>query len=104
MKRSDVFQSDYLKADEVSGKGEEYTVTGVEVIEFADQDGEGDNKKPVMSFQETKKKLALNRTNWDRMAQAHGEDSDGWTGKKITLRLEAVSFKGKMFDSIRILA
>lgn len=102
MKVNEAFPSAYLKVDDVSGKGEEYTIDGVNFEIFTDPETQEKEKKPVMSFQGVEKRFILNKTNWNRIANILGDESDDWTGKKITLRLEKVEAFGKSQDAIRV--
>jgi hypothetical protein len=69
--------------------------------ELEDRDGEKMNK-PVLYFQGATKGLVLNRTNWDRIALQHGDDSDKWPGKKIVLGTEIVTAFGETKPALRI--
>lgn len=101
MKMNDLFPSKYLKTGDVSGKGETYTIEKLEVEKFKDKEGD-EATKPVLYFKGEKKGLVLNKTNAARLSEKFGDESDGWAGKKIVLRLESVEAFGKMQDSIRI--
>lgn len=102
MKMKDVFPSDYIKVEDVSGKGEEYTIRAVNVREFTDPATQEIESKPVVWFHDTKKGLILNKTNWERIAAEHGDESDNWSGKVITLHLEKVQSFGKTMDAVRV--
>lgn len=102
MKKKDVFPSDYLKSVDVSGAGETYTVQSVVLEVFKDPKTQEEETKPVVKFKEIKKGLILNVTNWDRIAKLHGDDSDSWVGKPVTLHLESVTAFGKTDDAIRV--
>ena len=102
MKRNEAFPSEFLKSEDVSGEGTTLTMGLVEMREFEDPQTKETAIKPVLEFKETEKKLILNKTNWDRIAKAHGDDSDKWVGKKITVHLEAVTAFGKTSDVVRV--
>jgi hypothetical protein len=99
MRTNDVFPSKFLKAADI-GDGERIlTISAVSVEEV------GDDQKPVARFNGEKKGLVLNRTNWDRIAFIAGSDnSDDWTGLRIALYTELVSFGGKSGPAIRVRA
>ncbi len=98
MKTADVFPSKYLRGSDIDGR--ELTVTiGHVVIE----DVGGDDKKPVVYFKGAEKGVVLNKTNWDRIVHVSGsDDSDEWTGVKVLLYTELVTFQGKTAPAIRI--
>lgn len=100
-KLSEVFQSDYLKADEVPEEGMVLTISGVEIKEL----GQGKDKdvKPVLSFEETGKQLVCNKTNCNTLVKLTGsDDTDDWDGHKIKLIAVEVQFKDEMVNAIRI--
>jgi hypothetical protein len=99
MKTNDVFPSKFLKAADIGEGGRILTVSSVAVEEV------GDDQKPVARFNGEKKGLVLNRTNWDRLAHSAGSDeSSDWTGLKVELYCEIVSFGGKSAPAIRVRA
>ncbi len=103
MKKNSVFPSEYLKVEDVSGMGEEYTMLEVEMVEFKDPKTQEVSKKPVLWFQGLDKGLILNKTNWNLIATLHGDESDLWLGKKITLGLSEIEAFGKKQDAIRVI-
>jgi hypothetical protein len=44
----------------------------------------------------------VNRTNADRIAHYHGNNTDGWIGKQVLLGTELVTFNGKTNEALRI--
>jgi hypothetical protein len=64
----------------------------------------GDEKvtKGVVYFDEMPRGLVLNRTNLKRIVGHHGNDTDGWIGKKITLYASETDFGGKTVECIRV--
>jgi hypothetical protein len=97
---TDFFPSKYLSASDLKGKQILATIEKVTVEEFTN-DGEK-QMKPVVHFSGNTKPLVTNKTNFTILAKVCGEDSDGWKGKKIGLRMELVSFKGKVAESVRV--
>jgi hypothetical protein len=60
-------------------------------------------EKRTLSFVESDKRLAMNKTNFALCAEATGQDDDeNWIGKKITLVRERVTFRGDRVDAVRI--
>jgi hypothetical protein len=48
--------------------------------------------------------MVLNKTNASTIAKLHGEETDLWTGKRITLCTREVEFQGTMTSALRVLA
>jgi hypothetical protein len=102
MKYNEAFPSEYLKSDDLSGEGRFFTIKNLTLEEFQDPITNENNSKPILHFEDSDKSLILNKTNWERIARQHGEDSQAWSGKQIHLGLEAVQYKGKTIDCIRV--
>ncbi len=96
MKLDQVFPSNYLKADDLKGRDVTLTISkwGMEKL--------GEDQRLVCHFQGKEKGLVTNRTNADRIAYYHGDDTDGWIGKQIILGTELVSFQGKTTPALRV--
>ena len=84
---TDVYPSKWIKADDLGEDDVQLKIAGVEMEELTNENGKKDNK-PACSFVGQSKKLILSKTNWSRIAQQHGDDSDMWIGKTITLYAE----------------
>lgn len=100
MKRGDAFKSKFLKASDLAEEDLTLTIRNTTLEKMPD-----DKEKPVVWFRERHidgKGLVLNATNWDIIAGMLGDDSDDWSGKKITLTVEEVRFQGKLVPSIRV--
>ena len=104
MKSNEAFPSEYLKVGDVSGVGEKYKMGLVQMEKFVDPETQESAMKPVLSFDGVEKRLILNKTNWNRIAEIHGDDSNKWIGKEVVLRLEKIEAFGKTQDAIRVLA
>jgi len=100
MRESDFFPSDFIKADDLGNREVTLTINSVAREEFNDN-GRKDYK-PVVSFKKTDKRLVLNRTNFRTIADMHGEDTDEWSGKPITIYRTQVDFRGKQVKAIRV--
>ncbi len=100
MKSESVFPSKYLKAEELD---DELTVTIKKVVmeEMESKDGRSQDK-PVAYFKEINKGLVVNKTNWSIIAKQHGDESDDWVGKQITLFVMDVEAFGEMVNAIRV--
>jgi hypothetical protein len=82
-KRSDLFPSAFLKAADLNG--EPLTVTIEKAPTETVKRSGADQQTTVLYFQGGKKKLPLNMTNWDSVADICGDDSDDWPGQQIEL-------------------
>jgi hypothetical protein len=101
MKLSDLFPSNYLKADDVPEEGLVVTIKGCELAEL----GQGKDKetKPVLAFKELEKGLVCNKTNCATIHKLTGSDNtDDWVGHKIRLITLEVDFQGNLVNSIRV--
>ena len=59
--------------------------------------------KTVLYFTNTRKKLPLNKTNWNAIVDVTGEvDSDHWRGHRIELYSSTTEMNGKTLPCIRI--
>lgn len=97
-KFGDYFESAWLRAEDLNGKDFTLTISGF---------GEGklpDGKTQVyLEFKGTEKKLGVNRTNGNIIADVLGTDEmDDWVGKKITLYPTKTEFQGKRVACIRV--
>ena len=96
MDYKDVYRSQYMKADDLNGRTATYTVTGCTA------EAVGEDTKLVLAFTETDRPLVLNKTNATTMAELHGPETDGWTGKQIKLVPATTQYQGKMVKCTRI--
>jgi hypothetical protein len=96
MKVSQVFSGDYLKAADLNGHEPTVVIASVEEIQF------DDGNKLLISFHGKKKSLVANKTNSNRIALMHGDDTDNWIGKEIVLYTDIVDFQGKPTEAIRV--
>jgi hypothetical protein len=95
---SEVFPSNYLKASDLNGRRKSLIIHKVLMEEI----GEDGTKKPVIEFDNTDKRLVLNKTNGSVIAEAYGDEMDKWTGKPIELFPSKVQFSGRLVDAIRV--
>lgn len=86
MKRGDLFPSKYIKAEDLPEEVE-VTIKSCQMEELQGVDGKK-QEKGILYFVGVDKGLVLNATNFDRIADQHGDDTDNWGGKKVTLFAE----------------
>jgi hypothetical protein len=94
------FSSQFLRAVDIGTATPTVTIKSVDIEEL----GQGKDKKslPVVRFEGKDAGLVLNKTNASIIAAALGEETDDWVGRKITLRVEDVPFKGDIVAAIRV--
>lgn len=91
-----LYPSKYVKHADLLGKPVDVIIEAVTTEVF--ENGE----KPVVTFRGRKKALVLNKTNAYAIGEEHGDDTDRWIGKRITLYPARVEYRGKFVDSIRV--
>jgi hypothetical protein len=96
MNINEVFPSKFLKAADLSGTSPTVTIDQVKMEDI------GDDRRAVVYFVGKEKGVVLNKTNANNIAEAYGFDTEGWTGKKVTLFTAWVDFQGKSMEAIRI--
>lgn len=101
MKSAEVFPSKYLKAEDLDGDAL-VVIEKVVMETLTDPQTKKDSEKPVMYLKDVDKGIILNKTNWALIAKQHGDDSDNWVGKKITLTVTDVEAFGDVVSAIRI--
>jgi hypothetical protein len=101
MNRNDAFPSRFFKAEDVKDKPAVVTIASV----ITERIGQDNQEKLIMLFEDSKKQLVINATNFDAIAEITGEDdSDNWAGYRIALVPKRVDFAGKKVDAIRVRA
>lgn len=96
MELANIFPSKYIKATDLQGR--EATV----VIERAEIETLGDDRKLVLYFKGKEKGLVTNRTNADRIAHMYGTNTDMWIGQPVVLFCDMVNFQGRVVEAIRV--
>lgn len=91
--------SEYLKAEDLGTSMPTLTIQASDVKHFDNGDS-----KLVLQFTETDKTMPLNMTNARAIAEIHGNNSEGWTGKQIMLFTMPVDFQGRQVQAIRVRA
>ena len=77
------------------------TINEVGSDSFKDDDGT-QRRKPILYFKESVKPLILNRTNFTRIAEIAGDDTEDWHGTRLILYPDTVSMCGKNVATIRV--
>jgi hypothetical protein len=103
MKREDLFPSRYFKAADLGGASLDLAIKSATVETLKDMQG-GAADKLVLGFVGQKKGLVVNRTNYDALADAFGEETDDWSGKRITLYPDTARVGGKSIPCVRVRA
>ena len=101
MKIGTMFPSKYVSAADIT-QPVTVTMSTVEMVDIG-QDGKQEVKH-VLHFVGASKGMILNVTNANRIAEIHGDDTDHWPGKQITLEKARVDFRGKIVDALRVQA
>jgi hypothetical protein len=97
---NDAFPSKYLSASDLGGRSATVVIANARI----EQIGKGAEAGPkiVLQFVGKQKLFVCNKTNAKTIASLHGEDTDGWLGKAITIAPREVEFQGNMVWSIRV--
>lgn len=78
----ELYPNRFLKAGELRGKKVTLTIESVELDEL--ESDQGKKIKGVLSFRETKKQIALNKTNGICIKAMFGRKLADWSGKRVT--------------------
>ena len=92
---------EFLVAEEFGGK--DITLTISEVVQEELQNAQGKEKKLVLKFAETDRKIACNVTNAKAISEVVGSGFiQDWIGQKITFYAVKISAFGKQQEAIRV--
>lgn len=70
-------------------------------VDFAEV-GQENERKGVVYFDESQRGLVINRTNLATIVELHGNETDDWIGKQVTLYADTTPFGGKVVPCVRI--
>ena len=103
MRKGDVFQSKFLKGDDLKGGTADVQIESVTMENIGLDDGPQDIK-PVMRFTGKEKGMIVNKTNWELLELfLKSDDSDNWAGAHILLWNDpTVMFKGERTGGLRV--
>jgi len=104
MNRDELFPSKYFKAADLGGKPLTVTIKSAAVEALNNPNGGGQQDKLLLSFVNQPKRLVCNVTNFNSIADLHGDETDNWPGKRIELYATKASMGGKSFDAVRVRA
>lgn len=105
MRKSDTYGGNFIKADALGLGNGNYKTMVVTIAGISSHTFEEDDKtQRVLSFKEDERRLGLNSTNWDSIAEISGKDDDDhWVGTVVELWVDKnVTFGGKKIPAIRI--
>ncbi len=97
MKANELCPAPHLEAADLDGD----TVVTIQSVDFAEV-GEEKANKGIILFDEHPRSMVLNRTNLKRIIGQHGNETDDWVGKKITLYPSETDFAGRTVPCIRV--
>lgn len=97
-----LFPTDYIAAPELKGKDVTLTIKSVSLSELPLAGSTKKEKRAVMTFEGTPKKLVLNKTNAKVIAKLLGVHTSAWIGKRIVLYPTTTKFGPDTVDCIRI--
>jgi hypothetical protein len=92
-------QSKFFRAEDLT---EEKLLKIKNVTEEMVGQGADQSQKLVLWFTNSKKGLALNRTNNRTIRGAFGDDTAGWTGKIIAVFPTQAHFRGRLVGALRV--
>lgn len=96
-KISDAYPSKYVSAADLDEQDMVLTIASIDTQAF--EDG---TTKLVLFSHETTKGLVLNKTNARTIAAMYGDDTDEWSGRRITIYPTWVDFAGKQTEAVRV--
>lgn len=100
MKILSMFPSKYLKAADLGDLPHDVTINRVETGLVGE--GDDEEERPVVFFNEYAKGLVLNVTNAKRIQKLYGDETDDWPGQRITICASECEFKGDTVPCIRV--
>jgi len=97
MNANDIFPEDWVTAQKLPDQDVHLTIE-----RFCYETLNDGTEKPCLFFKETDKGLVLNKTNKNTVQKLHGDETDDWAGKMISLFKMEVPFRGEMVWGTRI--
>jgi hypothetical protein len=97
---SGAFPSKYIAATDLQGRDVPVTISHVSMEVVGSQGNQ--ETLPVVYFMGKEKGLVLNKTNANTIAQLHGDDTDFWANRPVTLFPTQTDFQGRQVPCIRV--
>lgn len=97
-----MFPTDFLAAPEFKGKDVALTIRTVSIGELPLAGSTKKEKRPVVTFEETPKKLVLNKTNAKTLAKLFGVQTSEWVGKRVAFYPTMTKFGKDDVECIRV--
>lgn len=101
MKISEIFPRKYATGEDLKGQPYTLTVRTVQMEEMHPQPGAPAEEKPVIYFAGTQKGIILSPTLARQIQAILGDETNEWTGKRITLYPQPMTVAGKARIAIR---
>jgi hypothetical protein len=102
MNRNQLFPSKYFAAADLT-KPLNVVIEGSSVEKLNDPNG-GVDEKLVLRFTKQKKRLVVNKTNYNSIADLHGDETEDWGGKSIQLYADTTNVGAKRVACVRVRA
>ncbi len=98
MSVKDLYQSkgDWLKADDLKKKAIRVIISDAKIEKV------GEDDRIVLSFKDKEKKLVLNKTNADVVADVYGDEELAWIDHEIIMYPTVCEYKGDSVACIRV--
>lgn len=102
MKLSDLYPRRYATGHDLDGKAYTLTISHVQLEEMRPNRNAPAELKPVLYFENSEKGVIMSRTMAYQVAGVVGsEETDDWTGKRITIYPKPMMVAGKQRVGIR---
>ena len=106
MKTSDLHPKKFMKSENLKemmdgNKPATFSISKVCIEELTEEGVK--KKKPILYLKGVEMGIVLNLTNTKMIEKQHGDDTDDWIGKKISLSVIMVEFRGDLVPAIRVL-
>jgi len=103
MNREDVFPSRYFKAANLP-RPRNVTIVAAKMEEMKSPDGGETQNRLVLHFSDEAKRLVVNATNFDVLAELFGGETEDWIGKTVQLYADKTRFGHKIVPCVRVRA
>jgi hypothetical protein len=102
MNRNQLFPSKYFSAADLP-KPLDVVIEESSVEKLNNPNG-GIDEKLVIRFAEQKKRLVVNKTNYNSIAELHGDETEGWDDKPIQLYADVTNVGSRRVACVRVRA